>query len=259
MPLIRLDPHAHLYDCYSLSAWVEAALQNLRPAPDICAAVVVVDRAGQDSFARLRKEVPSLGEWEESHTTSKQSLNPVVGTITYHGEQLLVVRGVQYVTAERLEVLGLGVARSLNDGVPCEQVIDEIRLVGGVACIPWSPGKWLGNRGRVVARVLERYEVGDIVFGDISMRSIVGPPSRLLARARRKNFSVLAGSDPLPRQQDLHLVGSYGMEFVLPGGLLPAESLLTAFGLLRGGGAVGRVWGRPNGPIRAFLRFLATL
>ncbi len=256
---IRLDPHAHLYDCYPLRKWVDAALRNLRPSPGILAAVAIVDRAGQDSFARLCNEVPLFGEWEEFQDASRAENAPVVGAITYGEQQLFVIRGVQYVTAERLEVLALGVARSLSDGVACERIIDAINLAGGIACIPWSPGKWLGSRGRVVAHVLERYKVGDVVFGDISMRSIVGPPSTLLACARHKTFPVLPGSDPLPRQQDLQLVGSYGAECVLPEGVSLADAPLAALGLLRAGAKGWHVWGRPNSPVRAFLRFLATL
>ncbi len=259
MSRVRLDSHTHLYDCHPLCEWVDTALSNLAPAPDIHAAVVIVDREGQNSLARMRKEVPSFGEWRDYPDRAGVQVSALAGCITYKGRNLSVISGVQYVTAERLEVLGLGVQRDVNDGVPCAEMVEMIRTSGGVVCLPWSPGKWLGVRGKAIARLLDRYKPGEIVFGDISMRSIVGPPSSVLASARHDQFMILPGSDPLPRYEDLKLVGSYGAEFVLPEGSSALDVPSAILALLRGKAQEMRVWGRPNSAVGAFLRFLTTL
>jgi len=255
VPLVRIDPHAHLYDCYPVRDWVAAAIRNLCPEAGVCAGVIVVDRAGQDSFARLRSEVPKCGEWSDVGGSGPTSFSQALGQVVYEGNVLFVIPGVQYVTKERLEILGLGVRRSIDDGGTCEQTVEQIRSSGGIACLSWSPGKWLGERGKVVDALRARYRPGEIVFGDIAMRSVVGPPSLILRAARRDGYPVLRGTDPLPRVSDVALVGSYGVEF--SSALTPDQPgwLAESLGSLLSPAPRSRVWGRPCGPLTALKRF----
>jgi hypothetical protein len=246
MATVRFDPHVHLYDCYSLKRWVESAITNLtKEDPDILPVVFVVDRDGQDSFARLRREIPLMGDWEE-HPDGRS------GIITVISGKLLVIRGVQYVSKENLEVLGLGVSRRVADGAPASDLIEMILEEGGVPCLPWSPGKWLGKRGRLVRRLLETHSVNTLTVGDIAMRTFFGPPSSLLRFARGAGFSMLYGTDPLPRPGEESLVGSFGraIKKMPEGELVPAilESLFK-------GAEALRTCGRRNSPLRAALRY----
>lgn len=248
MATVRFDPHVHLYDCYSLKRWIDAAISNLtRDAEDILPVVIVVDREGQDSFARLRAEVPLLGDWEESPDGRS-------GFITVVSGRLLVIRGVQYVAKENIEVLGLGVSRRVADGAPAADLIELILEEGGVPCLPWSPGKWLGKRGRLVRHLLETHTPKNLTVGDIAMRTFFGPPSSLLRLARGAGFSMLYGTDPLPRKGEELLVGSFGraIKQMPQGELVPAilESLFK-------GAEALRTCGRRNTPWRAALRYFS--
>jgi len=249
MATVRFDPHAHLYPSYSLKKWIEAAIANLsKDAQDILPVVFVVDREGQDSFARFRQEVPLLGDWEEAADGRS-------GVITVISGKLLVVRGVQYVARENVEVLGLGVSRRVADGgSSASDLIELILEEGGVPCLPWSPGKWLGKRGRLVRRLLETYNPNTLTVGDIAMRTFFGPPSSLLRFARGQGYSMLYGTDPLPRLGDQQLVGSFGRAIKkLPEGELVPAILESLF---KGAEAL-RTCGRRNTPWRAALRYFS--
>ena len=246
---VRFDPHAHLYDCYSLRKWVEAAVSNLtKDAKEILPVVFVLDREGQDSFARFRREVPQMGDWEECSDGRS-------GYITTIRGKLLVIRGVQYVSREKIEVLGLGVSRRIADGAPAADLIELILEEGGVPCLPWSPGKWLGKRGRLVRSLLESHTPKNLTVGDISMRTFFGPPSSLLRFARGQGYSMLYGTDPLPRKGDQTLVGSFGRAIKK----LPEGELIPAIleSLFKGAEAL-RTCGRRNTPWRAAIRYLST-
>lgn len=246
MTTVRFDPHVHLYDSYSLKRWVDAAIANLtKDLKDILPVVFVVDREGQDSFKRLRAEVPSFGDWEESADGRS-------GLITVFSGKLLVIRGVQYVAKEKIEVLGLGVSRRIADGAPAAELIELIRDEGGVPCLPWSPGKWLGRRGRVVRQLLESNTPKTLTVGDIAMRTFFGPPSPLLRFARGQGYSMLYGTDPLPRKGDEQLVGSFGRAIKqLPEGELVPAILESLF---KGAEAL-KTCGRRNSPLRAAVRY----
>ena len=106
MPLIRLDPHAHLYEHYCLADWIEAAILNLAPDNDAERAVIIVDRQGQDSFARIEREISEIGSWRVAQPVSGSNTDAINGVVTFKDKTLNVIRGVQYVSAEKIEVLG---------------------------------------------------------------------------------------------------------------------------------------------------------
>jgi hypothetical protein len=203
--LCRIDPHAHLYDTFSTEGWCRAAIRNLGASPEVTAIVIVVDREGQDSLARLRCESPSFATWEELWEGR-------AGRVSLKEGALTVIQGTQYVTTERVEALALGVRRAAPDGMKASEYVSMITAQGGLACLPWSPGKWLGARGVVIRKLLDTVPPTLLTVGDISVRSSLGPPSLLLWHAHSKGFSVLTGTDPLPRPQDESLVGSFGVE-----------------------------------------------
>lgn len=258
MPTIRVDTHAHLYPNYPLKAWCDAAHRNLEVSGEIVGAVFIVDRAGQDSFARFRTDGVAFGVWKEFAIDSSESLSEE-GVFEWDGKRLSILRGVQYVSLERIEVLGLGVGRSLADGAPAAELIDVIGQEGGLACLPWSPGKWLGKRGAVISEMMRNTPPERLTFGDIALRSAWGPYSPLLGRAKRSGFTVLLGTDPLPRDGDSDLVGSFGVELSVDGALSQGQQLLELIQTRFMEGNNLRAWGTRNSPIGAFSRFISTL
>lgn len=252
MRSLRIDTHAHLYDCFNLREWVAHAVSNLGISEFAQGVVIVVDRDGQDSFQRLRNEVSAFAEWSEDYAHD----NCLVGTIHMENHQLFVIQGVQYVTSERLEVLSLGCHRMLPDGVACEETIAASINAGSLVCLPWSPGKWLGVRGRIVAGLLPDLSKHRVCFGDISVHSRWWPRSRLLERARRRGFACVAGTDALERSQDCALVGSYGVSCNTSAPVDAAD--LVAFIRDIPSRDIA-LWGVPNDFVTASRRFISSL
>ena len=254
---IRVDPHVHLYDQYPLEVWYRAALANLGVSPSVFGVVVVVDREGQDSFGRFRRELSSQ-IWEEQ---IPQPNGPVsrAGVIHTTEQALYVVQGVQYISAEKIEVLGLGVQRCCSDGLPCGDLIRRIASEQGIVCLPWSPGKWFGTRGRVVRSLMDEFSGAGLLFGDISLHTRIVPPSLLLRRAAGLGFTVVRGTDPLPRPCDATLVGSYGFGFESCEALNLDNVVERLRVAMSSKTSKLQVWGRPNSIAQAFSRFISTL
>lgn len=257
MTVVRFDPHAHLYDCYPLKEWCEAAHRNLRGVDGICA-VIVVDRAGQDSFERFRRESAAFGVWQEVLPQGEDRMSES-GLIEWEDKALIVIRGVQYVSLERIEVLALGAARSVPDGAPSGELVDLIGREGGIPCLPWSPGKWLGARGKVVRRIMQETSPRALIFGDIAIRTILGPCSLLLWLAKRRKFLVATGSDPLPMACDLDLVGSLGMQVQVDTEPTTDCILSDVIQPALLGDMPCTEWGKRNGVLRALRRFWVAL
>jgi hypothetical protein len=215
MRLIRLDAHVHLYDRYLFSDWVASAMRHLLPAAE-CGAVVVVDRPGQCAFTRCQRECLTAGapwEWREMCCGQAGVVTCAPTEGGARRSELVLVRGAQYVSAERIEVLALGVGRDERlEGAAAADIVGAIGVAGGVPCLPWSPGKWLGGRGRVVARLLRDFSPQQLTVGDIALRTSYGPPSPLLMYARWRGFRTLRGSDPLPLPGEEWQVGAFSQE-----------------------------------------------
>lgn len=216
MQVIRLDAHVHLYEQYRFADWVASALRHLLLPTTACGAVVVVDRAGQCSFNRCARECAASGALWEWREVCDGRAGVVTCASTEGGTQcreLVVVRGAQYVSAERIEVLALGVARDERlEGAAAYKIIEAIGAVGGAPSLPWSPGKWLGGRGRVVRQLLRDLSPQQLSVSDIALRTLYGPPSPLLMYACWRGFRVLRGSDPLPLQGEEWQVGAFSQE-----------------------------------------------
>lgn len=130
-------------------------------------------------------------------------------------QELTIVSGRQIVTKDRLEVLALGIDREIPDGVPTGEVLSEIRGGGGIPVLNWAPGKWFFKRGKVVKDLIASSRPQDFLIGDTTLRPWLWPEPQLMQQARKKGFTVLAGSDPLPFSGEEKQVGTYGNAFEL--------------------------------------------
>ena len=102
MTLLRIDTHGHLYDSYPLRVWCEAAIRNFPVSAEVIGVVFLVDREGQDSFKRFREELDS-SEWiEDADLERSEGRDSLAGMLTIKGRTLYILRGVQYVSSEKL-------------------------------------------------------------------------------------------------------------------------------------------------------------
>jgi hypothetical protein len=239
--LLAVDVHAHLYPAHRVDRWLSAALANLsrlggnEPVERVA---FLADTARAEGFSQL------AGTPVPGHDVVRVPGSVPALVVSRAGERLHVLPGRQLVTRERVEVLALGTGAALRDGLSLGDTLAAVRAAGATAVLPWSPGKWLGRRGRLVAAALEGAGARELAVADTSLRPAGLPLPPLLRRARRLGIPLLAGSDPLPPRGEEGHVGSYGVAG--PGAERegPAAVADAALALLAGG---GRVAGRRSG------------
>lgn len=236
--MILVDGHVHFHDCYPTSSFLSSASSNLARAASSLGgtqsghhALCLTESAGADWFGTLRAaasrpDAPNFGGWQAEATAETCSV-----TLRDKEERTLyVLAGRQIVTEERIEVLALCTSASIEDDMPADETIDAVHEADGIPVLPWGFGKWLGNRGRIVTRLLET--CGDRIYlGDNAGRIRGWPEPKEFDLARARGMAVLPGSDPFPFGNEYHKVGSYG--FYLEGALdaaRPAESLRELLG-----------------------------
>ena len=211
---VVVDTHAHLYPFYSLDQWFDEAIKNLTPndiatngdGVEISRVVCLVDRNGQDS----RTSIPTAlrnGDIKLEFDSSERH-----ATLKRDESVLELIFGTQSVAKEGIEVLGLGVSVRPSEGAFAEEIIQHILNQGGLPVLPWSPGKWLGKRGRTIHAMLNIFGPQVLTVGDVAIRSTWGPPSALLHHAKSSGFAVLYGSDPLPFSDEEKMVGAFGLQ-----------------------------------------------
>jgi hypothetical protein len=155
-------------------------------------------------------------------------------------------------------VLALGCDRSAQDRSPIEDTLNAVKTAGGIPCLPWSPGKWLGARGGLIRRILQNRDPADLLVGDVAIRSTCGPPSSLLAYARRLGYRVVRGTDPLPRRSDQALVGSFGQSFEVKGSQSTSDLVPAVLSCLCDRGCALIECGHRNSPLKALVRFVSS-
>jgi hypothetical protein len=243
---LLVDGHVHFHDCFEVEAFLDAAVDNFREGawnlglePEVEGCLLLAECAGERFFERLRSGEIALhgGDWTVRDTDEACSLL----IERDDGACLVVVAGRQVVTRESVEVLALGTARSFADGLPLRETLEHAADADALAVLPWGLGKWLFQRGSLVAAVLEEEPRIPLFLGDNGGRPRIAPEPGLFRTGAARGVRVLPGSDPLPVPSQQNHVARYGfvMEMV-PHTSVPARNIVRA---LRGSDAQPRFFG----------------
>lgn len=209
-----IDAHVHLHARAHPGALLSAAERNFRAIasrlglPQWQGVLLLAEMANQHWFEDIAAGATTAGL---EHWTLKQpeSGQPVI-TLENGVSRLTVVAGRQIVTAERIEVLALGTRASLPDGEPLEPTIARAHDAGALVVLPWGVGKWLGQRGRLVANALLNRQGRPVLAGDNGGRPSLWPEPPVFTLLRSRGLPVLPGTDPLPIPGEEEQVGRYG-------------------------------------------------
>ncbi|MCX7590436.1 MAG: hypothetical protein N2255_02295 [Kiritimatiellae bacterium] len=203
---IIADMHAHFYSCYDRKRALGFLRENLhRLAPEATNAAFVMACAGQHILAEL-------ADAKENLTGVKVVRTYECGTVQLvedNGASLFLLPARQITTAERLEVLALGLAREIPDQMPVMATAQEVLDRGGLPVLAWAAGKWLFSRAALVERVLMEFSPDVLCLGDTTLRPNGWPAPSLIRHAVATGFKLLAGSDPLPCPGEEKYLGRY--------------------------------------------------
>ena len=206
--MIVADTHIHLYPCYDTALALRRLVSSLTGAAahDDTAAAFLTECQGQHVFRDIQENRLQLGELSAKPTAEKEAM-----AVLDRGKPVLYLfAGRQIVTAERLEILALGMLEDgIADGGSATNVVKAVLSSGGVPAISWAPGKWLGRRGKTVQALIERFAPAELLIGDTSLRPTVFREPALMRWARSKGLKVVAGSDPLPVPGEEAYMGVY--------------------------------------------------
>jgi hypothetical protein len=225
------DAHVHVYPAHDVAAALQSAVRNLSRlaaaagAGDAARAVFLTERSDCHLFADLASGRVRPADWSVRPTPEATAL-----LLERAGPALYVIAGRQLVTRECLEVLALGLLEAPAQGRAAAEVVEAVARAGGLPVIPWSPGKWLFGRGRVLESLVRTALPGQLLLADSSLRARGIPEPRLFARARRRGLHLVAGTDPLPLPGEEQIVGSFGV--VCPGAFDAERPATSALRLL---------------------------
>ena len=211
--MIAIDGHTHIYSVIRPEYTLVTGGENLKQLvePGACTVCFLCDPVGSDTFSRLRDlsvadyRAVNRGGCSVSITSESTSLTISKGT----DASVVVVRGQQLVSSEKLEVLAIGHTTNLKTDMPLHKTLDQARAAGAHIIVPWGAGKWMGTRGRLVSEILQREAFSGLHLGDNGGRPAVWrvPQFRLAAE---RGIKIISGSDPLPIAGDERRIGTYG-------------------------------------------------
>lgn len=218
-PLTRIsaDGHAHIYPEFRAGLAFDCLLANLdRNARlgrqwnplETARLALLAERSDCGFFEQLRSgRLDPL----DAGLEIVESGDEACLTLLHRGaRKIWLVAGRQINTRERLEILGLAMTDRVPDGLSARETLERIAAAKGCPVLPWSPGKWMGARGRLAR------ELAAPAMGDSSLRPLGWPEPAPLRAARRNGRPVLPGSDPLPLPGEERQLGAYGFLYEGP-------------------------------------------
>ncbi|MCP4148303.1 MAG: DUF1643 domain-containing protein [bacterium] len=212
---VMVDGHVHIYDCYDLENFFNYAISNIElsfrsqfAAGEYKNVLLFTEGNKTDFFSKFKQDTSFLNDFGYGLRETKESCSLV---LTKHDVPVCyLLKGRQVVTAENLEVLLIASDLMLEDGLPIDEVLKKIIDNKNIAVLAWGFGKWLFNRGKIVADKISKYQCSHLFIGDNSGRPVFwGTPPQFKTAATLK-LPLLNGSDPLPFSGEESKVGSYG-------------------------------------------------
>jgi len=220
---ILIDSHVHIYDCFDLSRFLAGAWKNFDAAiqrhhyDESSLRVLMLAETSKDHwFQRIFDSISETsgnamsvaGKWRFRCLPGDDCAVVADGA---NGEALLLIAGRQIVTLEKIEILALGTRQLFPDGLPLEEVSQQVTASDALSVVPWGVGKWLGRRGRIVRKFVETSAESGLFAGDIGGRPTLWPRPRTLRFAESIGIKVLPGSDPLPLESEAVRAGECGV------------------------------------------------
>jgi hypothetical protein len=252
--MIIADTHLHFYPHYDFSTAVQGCVRRLKAlAPDATCVGFLAERSDCHVYRALAEgnSKALAGEMRVTHTEDGKCLE----VHSFNTPPLYLCPGRQVVTAERLELLCLASDADIPDGLAAEEAVARIREVGGVPVLTWAVGKWLFGRAPVVRALLERFGPDALLVGDSSMRPIVWPTPIPMRSARRRGYTIVAGTDPVPAAGEERVMGRYAS--LLDADFVPQRARASLRDALGGKAASIKTMGVRSGPVDFFRRMTA--
>jgi hypothetical protein len=251
---LRADTHVHFHDCFEEGAFLNAAADALcgdkAANGQVDAVLCLTESYGANWFARLydieRNGPVGDTNWKLQPTDEENSV--VVEDSS--SRALAIIAGRQIVCQEGLEVLAIGGNDMPEDGQPIRSVLQQVSVAGVVPVLPWGFGKWLGQRGQIVADLIKNPPC-HFLLGDNGGRLAMFGEPKLFSAGRESGFAILPGTDSLPFSWNSKRVGSYGIEW--DGSLNPDTPFASLRSILLDGQLQGRTFG-PLEHLPAFFR-----
>lgn len=258
--LVLADAHVHIYDCFQLTAFFDAAHEHFRSeaarqgrAHDFVGLLLLSESRDHHWFRRLAEDgsrpqrAPAVPGWAFRGTEESLSL----AARAMDGRSLVLIAGHQIVTAEKLEVLALATEERPPEGLSLAESVRCTKDLGGIPVVPWGAGKWLATRGAILERFLEGQPDPGLFLGDNASRLRLWFRPRQFRLADRLGVRILPGSDPLPFKSQGGRAGSFGFSAVAPLSMThPGRDLKR---ILDDPGFRPRPYGSLAGPLRFVL------
>ncbi len=201
-----VDTHLHLYPDYRIEQAFASFLARTKSADESVTSVAcLAERHDCHFFKAFQTNEISVSGFE-TKTVSAKVLEIVRSS---DAQSFYLIPGRQVISSENIEVLALNCDQDINDGQDAATIIEQCKALGGTPVVAWSPGKWFGQRGKVVNTLLEKYTPADFLIGDTSLRPIGWGLPLLMRKAKKMGFKVIAGSDPLPFVGEENWFGAY--------------------------------------------------
>lgn len=203
---VQADTHVHFYPCYDLSSWIYSAFKNFALGSEDLKILFLTERSDCNFFEQLENQSIKIPDFEIRRISETilelQNIK--------NKDSLFLVAGKQIISSERIEVLALGTKIQIKDREKsAKEIILQLKNNCIEICLPWSPGKWFFKRGKIIRNLLNLFSPEDFVLGDVNSRPLGYLLPLLMRKAKKRNFSIIAGSDPLPFAGEEKFVASY--------------------------------------------------
>jgi hypothetical protein len=211
---LLIDGHVHIYPNFDFPTLISNTLKNAIIAQrtsanrdDAIKVWLLTERHDTTAFDMLAQQ-PVIEGYTIHKTKENESL--LIKNAGTKEPILYIIAGRQIITKNNLEICCLCSRFYKEDRLLSEfDLVQEITKSGGIPTLNWAPGKWFGQRGKLVRTLMENLQSNQMLISDTSMRPTFWATPKLMIAAEKKGFKAIAGSDPLPFDGEEKMIATY--------------------------------------------------
>ncbi len=207
---IIIDTHVHAHKVHEIANLLDSAYSNFLSQAskvsnnDFIGVLFVYALKENDNVKSIFSGEGASGSW-----IFKQ-IDDITIEASIVQKKLLIKTGYQVISREGIEILILADSAKELYGKDMEVIIESALNQKSLVILPWGVGKWLGNRGKIINQVVQKFGTR-IFLGDNSARPWFWQVVPQFKLAKSLNVKILNGSDPLPVINEERIVGASGV------------------------------------------------
>ena len=213
--LFLIDSHVHIHKCFDIEEYLNFTFKNFSNSAckidnsvSWVGVLLLTEIKGINFFNSLLNSFNKKNPNDYNKIRTEEEGSFIIQNRSRH--KVIVVSGRQLITKGGIELLALCTTKDFTELEDLEKTIHNINKADAIPVIPWGFGKWVGEKKKIINKLIHVNKDINFFLGDNSGRPSFWFEPYIFKLGKSRNRLILPGTDALPISSEVSKTGSYG-------------------------------------------------